>query len=237
MYIVYECSSSILEMQKVSERGMVKRKKRKAQAAEPTESVEQVTSDVDAVVEATEQEPSTGESALEGVISQEAPVDTYAEELTRLAEEVEMQKERYLRLAAEFDNYRKRMLREREQTRSVAQGDVVATVIESLDDLARVAHLDPAQTNAQDVIAGVELVERKLLRELKNAGLVPIGTEGDRFNPHDHEAVATAPALEANQEDHIAAVLQVGYRFGKMLLRPARVQVFVATETDEVSDA
>jgi molecular chaperone GrpE len=216
---------------------MVKRKKRKAQAGEPTEPVEQVMSDVDEAVEATGQEPTTGESGIEEVVSQDAPVDTYAEELARLTEEVEVQKERYLRLAAEFDNYRKRMLREREETRAVAQGDVVATIIESLDDLARVADLDPSQTNAQDVIAGVELVERKLLRELQNAGLVPIGTEGDRFNPHDHEAVATAPALEATQEDHIAAVLQTGYRFGKTLLRPARVQVFVTTGTDEVSDA
>lgn len=237
MYIVYECNPSILEMQKVSGRGMVKRKKHKAQADEPTESVEQVMSDVDEAVEATGQQPPTGESALEEVAAKEAPVDTDAEELTQLTEELEVQKERYLRLAAEFDNYRKRMMREREETRSVAQGDVVAAIIESLDDLARVAHLDASQTNGQDVIAGVELVERKLLRELKSRGLVPIGTEGDRFNPHDHEAVATAPAPKANQEDHIAAVLQVGYRFGKMLLRPARVQVFVATGTDEVSDA
>lgn len=228
---------SFLEMQKVSEKGMVKRKKRKAQAGEPTESAEQVMPDMDEAVEATGQQPSTDESALEEVVLEDAPVDAYAEELTRLTEELEVQKERYLRLAAEFDNYRKRMLREREETRSVAQGDVVSAIIESLDDLARVAHLDPAQTSAQDVIAGVELVERKLLRELQNAGLVPIGTAGDRFNPHDHEAVATAPAPKANQEDQIAAVLQVGYRFGKMLLRPARVQVFVATGTNEASDA
>ncbi len=236
MYIVYGCSSS-MGMQNISETGIVKRKKRKAQAGEPAESVEQVASDGNAAVEAAGQEAPTSESPLEGVASGDAPVDTYEQELTRLSEELEEQKERYLRLAAEFDNYRKRMLREREETRSVAQGDVVATIIESLDDLARVAHLDPDQTNAQDVIAGVELVERKLLRELQNAGLVPIGTEGDRFNPHDHEAVATAPAPDADQEDHIAAVLQVGYRFGKMLLRPARVQVFVAAGADEGSDA
>ena len=215
---------------------MVKRRKRKAQAGEPSDSVEQVISGADEAVQATGQEPATGESAVEEAVSGSDPVDTFEEELTRLAEEVEVQKERYLRLAAEFDNYRKRMLREREETRSVAQADLIATMLESLDDLARVAHLDPSQTNAQDVIAGVELVERKLLRGLQNGGLVPVGREGDRFNPHHHEAVATTPAPEPNQEDHIAAVLQTGYRFGKMLLRPARVQVFVAPEEDEVSD-
>jgi molecular chaperone GrpE len=137
--------------------------------------------------------------------------------------------DRYLRLAAEFDNYRKRTGRERLELRSRAQGDLVAGLIDALDDLARVAHLDPEATTARDVIAGVELVERKMLKQLEAAGLERIAAVGVPFDPNVHEAIAQAPALSPEQDHTVAAVFQTGYRFGGSLLRPARVQVRIWT--------
>ncbi|UCG86957.1 MAG: nucleotide exchange factor GrpE [Gemmatimonadota bacterium] len=160
-----------------------------------------------------------------------ALVETPEAAVVRLTEELDSQKDRYLRLAAEFDNFRKRMVRERTEARARAQADLAANLLESLDDLSRVAALDPAQSSMEDVVAGVGLVERKLLRELQNQGLQRIGNAGEQFDPNDHEAVATAPAPAEEQENQVAAVLQVGYRLGSMLLRPARVQVFVAPPT------
>jgi len=170
-----------------------------------------------------EQEAGKGAGAL--VETPEAAID-------RLTGELESQKERYLRLAAEFDNFRKRMVRERSETAARAQAQVVSRILESLDDLSRVAELDPASATVEDVIAGVELVERKLHRELDNQGLQRLGAVGDPFDPNDHEAVATASPPTDEQDGTVAAVLQVGYRLGSTLLRPARVQVFVASGMD-----
>ena len=47
-----------------------------------------------------------------------------------------------------------------------------------MDDLGRVAHLDAGKTTAQDVLVGVELVERKILKELESAGLERVGEVG-----------------------------------------------------------
>jgi molecular chaperone GrpE len=135
--------------------------------------------------------------------------------------------DRYLRLAAEFDNYRKRTGRERGDLRARAQGDLVAMLIDALDDLGRVAHLDPGATAARDVIAGVELVERKLHKQLELAGLERIAAADVPFDPNVHEAIAQAPAETPEQDHTVAAVFQTGYRFGGQLLRPARVQVRV----------
>ena len=159
-----------------------------------------------------------------------ALVERAEEAVQRLTEQVEQLNDRYLRLAAEFDNFKKRTQRERSETWSRAQAEVVAAVLDTLDDLGRVAHLDPEATPARDLLAGIELVERKLLRELTGAGLERVGASGEPFDPNSHEAVASLPAPDVEQDHRVAAVMQPGYRFGGSLLRPARVSVYVWQE-------
>jgi molecular chaperone GrpE len=141
-------------------------------------------------------------------------------------------KDRYLRLAADYDNFRKRMVRERDEIRVRSQAELARRLLEALDDLGRVAHLDPAATAAPDVIAGVELVERKILRELGAAGLITIGEIDVPFDPELHEAITTVPTGDETEDHTVAAVFSAGYRFNGTLLRPARVQVRMYTPAD-----
>jgi molecular chaperone GrpE len=144
----------------------------------------------------------------------------------RLAEQLEAAKDQHLRLAAEYENYRKRTLKERAELRARSHAEVVASILDSLDDLGRVAHLDPTTVSAKDIVAGVELAERKMLRELEAAGLERVGKVGEKFDPHAHEAVSSIPAPHADADHTVAAIFQPGYRFGGALIRPARVQVY-----------
>ena len=171
----------------------------------------------------------TGEDDLALVEVPETPEAT----VERLTIEVAEQNERCLRLAAEFDNFRKRVERQRTEIRQNARSEVVRSILETLDNLARVTALENTDANVNDVIAGVQMVERSLLRELESAGLTKVGNVDERFDPNDHEAVSTAAAPDEEKVDFIAAVFQVGYRFGGILLRPARVQVYVAPMVDE----
>jgi molecular chaperone GrpE len=166
-----------------------------------------------------------------------ALVEPPAEAVRRLTGELEQTKDRHLRLAAEFDNYKKRAQRERIETGGRAQAELVAAILDGLDDLGRVAHLAPDGTSARDVLAGVELVERKLTRVLGQAGLERVGAEGETFDPNVHEAVVSVPASSAEQDHRIASVLQPGYRFGGALLRPARVSVFLWHEPEPPADS
>lgn len=163
----------------------------------------------------------------EGVASGPALMEIPEEAARRLQEEIAELKDRYLRLAAEFDNFRKRTQRDRTEAWSRAQAHVVSSILDVLDDLARVAHLDLERTAAADVLAGVELVERKLMRGLEAAGLERVGAPDGPFDPTLHEAVMTVPAPAPEQDHYVAQVFQPGYRFGGGLLRPARVSVYV----------
>jgi molecular chaperone GrpE len=135
------------------------------------------------------------------------------------------QREKYLRLAAEYDNFRKRASRERQEAGQRAQADLVKQLIDALDDLARFAHVDPATVDASTVVQGADMVEKKLHKALLAAGLQIINPVDQPFDPSQHEAVMTEPALSPEDDHMVGRVFQPGYLFGSQLLRPARVVV------------
>src|SRR5437660_1240162 len=87
-----------------------------------------------------------------------AVVEPPAQAMDRLEEELAALKDKYLRLAAEYDNFRKRTARERTELWGKAQADLIARLVDGFDDLARFAHVDPAQTDAKTIHDGVDLV-------------------------------------------------------------------------------
>ena len=141
------------------------------------------------------------------------------------ARQLDAQKEKYLRLAAEYDNYRKRTAKEAQQASLRGQADLIRALLNSLDDLTRFAHVDPATTDAAAVVKGVEMVERNVLKALMEIGVETIDPVELPFDPNLHEAVSTQ-AAETPDEDHmVAQVYQRGYLLKGQLLRPARVVV------------
>ncbi|MGH7644464.1 MAG: nucleotide exchange factor GrpE [Gemmatimonadales bacterium] len=149
------------------------------------------------------------------------------EAIVRLEAELADTKDKYVRLAADLENFRKRMLRERAELWAKAQADVVARLMDALDDLARFAHVDLAETDARALHEGVEMVERKFLKELEALGVRRVDQGGVPFDPHVHEAVTTAPAPDPARDHTVGRVLQAGYKHGDQLIRPARVVVLI----------
>lgn len=155
-----------------------------------------------------------------------AAAGSAAAELEGLRTQLEALNDRYLRLAAEFDNYRKRMDRERGEAWTRAQADLAARLLESLDDLQRVAALEVGGASLDSVLEGIRLVERKLRGALEAAGLVAIeAVDGQPFDPSTMEALMTVPAERPDDDDVVADVFQKGYLFKETLIRPARVRV------------
>ena len=161
--------------------------------------------------------PPSVDAAAEDAASAESEVSSDSE--------VQAERDKYLRLAAEYDNFRKRSAKERLESGGRAQAELVRRMVDALDDLARFAHVDPASTDATTVVQGVEMVEKKMLRELGSLGLEVINPVDQPFDPAVHEAVATEPT-PAKEDDHmVARVYQPGYVFQSQLIRPARVVV------------
>lgn len=150
------------------------------------------------------------------------PVAAAVASAQRLAADTQ---DKYLRLAAEFDNFRKRNVKERQEAELRGMGLLIRGFLDALDDLGRFAHVDPATVDSTTIVAGVEMVEKKMLKSLSGHGLEVINPVEHPFDPALHEAITTMPAESAELDHVIAQVFQVGYRFNGQLLRPARVVV------------
>ncbi len=146
-------------------------------------------------------------------------------------EEYDELNDRHLRLVAEFTNFRRRAEGEALGTWSRAQADLVERFLDVLDDLTRVAALDPAdeKVTVQSIVEGIDLVEQKFLKTLADAGtelLEP--SEGDPFDPEVMEAMMRVPTDDEALDDAVAQLFAKGYRMGQTLVRPARVSVYKA---------
>lgn len=145
--------------------------------------------------------------------------------ITQLERELTIERDKHLRLVAEFDNYRKRMMKQASEAEARGQADLVKAILDPLDDIARFAHVDPAVTDSTTLVEGVEMVEKKMAKALRSAGLEIVNPINERFDPSMHEAVATEAAESEDDDGTVARVYQVGHTFNGQLLRPARVVV------------
>ncbi|HEY0242222.1 MAG TPA: nucleotide exchange factor GrpE [Gemmatimonadaceae bacterium] len=184
----------------------------------------QVTDEI--IEEAEDISPSASPRADEGSVENDGGVAVASDDpVGDLQREITLERDKYLRLAAEFDNFRKRMTRERIEAEARGQGELVRRLLDPLDDVARFAHVDPAVTDSATLVEGVAMVEKKLDKSLRAAGLETVNPAGEKFDPALHEAVATQPTDDPELDHTVAQVYQVGYTFKGQLLRPARVVV------------
>lgn len=136
-------------------------------------------------------------------------------------------------LKAETDEQRARLQRTFDQKLEAARGDVVAGLLDTLDNLKRaVAAAEKADNKNSDFIAlldGVRATANMFEAKMQSLGLSAVPTAGEEFNPEVHEAVEIVPVAK-DEDNRVIEEFQTGYRFGARLLRPARVRVGRANE-------
>jgi molecular chaperone GrpE len=157
--------------------------------------------------------------------AEHAAEEELKEQMDALQSEFHSLNDRHLRLAAEFQNYRRRAESEMTETWSRAQADLVRRFLDVLDDLQRVSGLDPESVSVQSIVEGVDLVERKFLRALKDAGVEVVDPSGQEFDPSTMEAMMRVVADSPEEDDRVGQVFQNGYTMKGHLIRPARVSV------------
>lgn len=70
---------------------------------------------------------------------------------------------------------------------------------------------------------GVELTLRQLTSALEKGRVTAINPVGEKFDPHQHQAISMVPADQ--EPNTVVAVLQKGYTIADRVLRPALVTV------------
>jgi molecular chaperone GrpE len=133
--------------------------------------------------------------------------------------------DRLLRKQAEMDNFRKRTQREKDDLRQFAAEELIRSLLPTLDGFERALQHRDEKVPAT-FYQGLELIYRDLGEVLARAGLSPIDTAGEIFDPNLHQAVETVED-RGRREHEIVAEMQRGYRLKNKLLRPALVKVAV----------
>lgn len=139
-------------------------------------------------------------------------------------------KDRLLRATAEMENLRKRTQREVGDARSYAIADFARDMLNATDNLDRALstipdeirqHEDPA---IKTLIEGIEMTGREMQRLMQKHGVKPIIAEGEKFNPHKHQAMFEVPDASI-PPGIVVQVVQTGFEIGERVLRPAMVGV------------
>ena len=162
---------------------------------------------------------------------------TYVEELEARTKAAEKQVHE---VQARFDQLRQQLQRETDETRqrlnrsaderaSGEKARFIAGLLPAMDNLNRA--IDAVSENAprEAILEGIRGIAASFQSALSNAGVEPIVSVGEPFNPELHEAVDTEET-SSDMDGRVIEEYSRGFRIGDRLLRPARVKVGRAPE-------
>ena len=153
------------------------------------------------------------------------------DEMESLRRELQDKQDRLLRALAETDNVRRRAQRDREDYVKYANETLLRDLIPVLDNFDRALAAARAAGQGGNVLNGIELIQRELLRVLEKAGLSRYSAVGERFDPTRHEAIARVVSAES-APDTVVHETAAGYLLNGRVLRPALVAVAAAPDED-----
>lgn len=157
---------------------------------------------------------------------------SYVEELetrTKAAEqkvqEVQSRFEQLRRqLQNETDETRQRLNRAADERAQLEKNDFIAALLPVLDNLDRATEAAETGASSDLISEGIRRTASSFENALAAAGVEPVESVGQPFNPELHEAVETVE-VEPEMEGKVVAEYSRGYKIGDRLLRPARVKV------------
>jgi molecular chaperone GrpE len=169
-------------------------------------------------------EPSTqdvlaaAQAANAGAETPEEPVVT----IESLQAQLNEANDSFLRAKADVENARRRADEEVQKARKFAVEGFAEGLLPVIDSLE--AALMVEQATLEQMREGVEATQKQLLSALERNKVTQINpNSGEKFNPHQHQAISVVPA--AQDPNTVVTVLQKGYMIADRVLRPALVTV------------
>jgi len=163
---------------------------------------------------------------------------SYVEELEARTQAAERQVQE---VQSRFDQLRQQLQRETDETRQRlnrsaderANGEkakFIAALLPAFDNLTRaIGAAAAADAPRESILEGIRSTATSFEAALTSAGVEPIQSVGEEFNPELHEAVDTGE-VDSEMDGKVLEEYSRGFRIGDRLLRPARVKVGRATE-------
>ena len=174
-----------------------------------------------------EDENSDNKDSPKDVIEDRLP--NFVEQLKQDAEEKDKRLREYISAYkdknAENDEFRIRLQKENETRLDQFKAILFAKLIPILDNLNRAAQSASQTKDLNSLQEGIDLVINQFIRELKDNGVEPITSVGQKFDPKAHEVFLTVETEDATQDEMIIEELEPGYKFKEKLIKAAKVKI------------
>ena len=148
-------------------------------------------------------------------------INSLEEQISSLEEEKNNYYTKLQRLQADFVNYRNRTQREKDSIALEAKIELVNELLPVIDNFERAL---TSEGEESDLKAGVEMIYKQLINNLKSQGLEEITTKGEEFHHKYHEAIMQVEDCE-EESGIIVEEMQKGYLIEDKVIRPAMVKV------------
>ena len=130
---------------------------------------------------------------------------------------------RFQRLAADFENYKRRTRQDLTDRTQFANEELLRKLLPLRDNLQRALEHAPEGID-RNWFEGMKMVVRQFDDVLQAQGLSTIPAVGEKFDPTQHEAIASEETDE-HEEGTIVEEMQPGYRLHNRVIRPTLVKV------------
>lgn len=127
----------------------------------------------------------------------------------------------WLRAKAETENVRRRAQEDISKAAKFAIEKFANELLVVKDSLEQTLAVEGASLEA--IREGADLTLKNLAKAFEKSGLVEINPQGEKFDPHKHQAMAAVPSDQP--ANTVVQVFQKGYALEGRVLRPALVSV------------
>lgn len=175
-------------------------------------------------VKTAESEQTSEDSSVESGKQEAQPELSDKEKIEKLEKENAELKDQLLRRAADFDNYRKRVIKEKAEAVEYANSNLLADLLESLDNFDRTVDAAATATDAKSIADGIKMINNTLVAMLETKyGLTSFGKPGEPFCPEEHEALRSEEGEVS--EPLLKEIYLKGYKLKDRIIRHAKVTV------------
>ncbi len=133
----------------------------------------------------------------------------------------------WMRAKAETENIRKRAQVDVATAHKYAIENFSTALLAVMDSLEAALGIDNA--SLENFKNGMELTQKQLINAFDKFGITAINPQGEKFDPHQHQAMCTVDSELA--PNTVIQVMQKGYKLHDRVIRPALVSVSKATDS------
>ncbi len=162
---------------------------------------------------------------------EELPTKDVTKKLREEIKTLRKEKEEYLtgwqRAKADYVNLQKELDLSRVNVSILTKEKMVEKLLPALDSFemafSNKEHWEKIDKDWQD---GITSIYQQILSGLEKSGIEKIDGNGVPFDPSIHQSISIVETDDEGKDHTVANILQVGYKIGERVIRPAKVTIF-----------